>query len=111
MVIEVIHFMSICSSNKELTLQNDKIIHWSKLKAFADNRNKIRFSLGRSQNILGKGESAAYQHFLLFPQCFQKASFPGLSVKGLTHYHTMLHFDALKIYSCGKLCEKRRNCL
>ena len=23
----------------------------------------------------------------------------------------MPHFDALKIYSCGKHCEKRRNCL
>ena len=32
-------------------------------------------------------------------------------VKELTHYHTMLHFHALKIYSCGKHCEKRRNCL
>ena len=29
----------------------------------------------------------------------------------LTHYHTMPHFDALKIYRCGKHCEKRRNCL
>ena len=29
----------------------------------------------------------------------------------LTHYHTMPHFDALKIYSCGKHYEKRRNCL
>ena len=29
----------------------------------------------------------------------------------LTNYHIMLHFDALKIYSCGKHCEKRRNCL
>ena len=29
----------------------------------------------------------------------------------LTHYHTMPHFDALKIYSCGKHCENRRNCL
>ena len=29
----------------------------------------------------------------------------------LTNYHTILHFDALKIYSCGKHCEKRRNCL
>ena len=28
-----------------------------------------------------------------------------------THYHTMLYFDALKIYSCGKDCEKKRNCL
>ena len=29
----------------------------------------------------------------------------------LTHYHTVSHFDALKIYSCGKYCEKKRNCL
>ena len=29
----------------------------------------------------------------------------------LTHYHTKPHFDALKIHSCGKHCEKRRNCL
>ena len=29
----------------------------------------------------------------------------------LTHYHTMPHFQALKIHSCGKHCEKRRNCL
>ena len=30
------------------------------------------------ENIVGKGENAGYQHFLLFPRCFQKASFPGL---------------------------------
>ena len=29
------------------------------------------------ENIVGKGENAGNQHFLLFPQCFQKASFPG----------------------------------
>ena len=23
----------------------------------------------------------------------------------------ILHFDTIKIYSCGKHCEKRRNCL
>ena len=28
----------------------------------------------------------------------------------LTHFHTILHFDTLKIYSCGRHCEKRRNC-
>ena len=27
----------------------------------------------------------------------------------LTIYRTTPHFDALKIYSCGKHCEKRRN--
>ena len=26
------------------------------------------------ENIVGKGENAGYQHFLLFPQCFQKVS-------------------------------------
>ena len=31
--------------------------------------------------------------------------------RAITHYHTMPHFDALKIYSYGKHCEKRRNCL
>ena len=29
----------------------------------------------------------------------------------LTHSHTMTHFDALKIYSCGIHCKKKRNCL
>ena len=28
----------------------------------------------------------------------------------LTHYHTIPHFDALKVHSCGKHCEERRNC-
>ena len=34
--------------------------------------------INRVENILGKGENAGYQHFLLFPQCFQKAYFFGL---------------------------------
>ena len=29
----------------------------------------------RVENIVEKGENAGYQHFLLFLQCFQKASF------------------------------------
>ena len=43
----------------------------SKLKAFADNKMKIReklkFLLGKVENILGKGENIIYQDFLLFP--------------------------------------------
>ena len=31
------------------------------------------------ENTVGKGEKAVYQHFLLFPQCFEKASFPDTS--------------------------------
>ena len=31
------------------------------------------------ENTVGKGEIALYEQFLLFPQCFQKACFPGAS--------------------------------
>ena len=62
-----------------LTLPNDKVLDWSKLKDFADDKiklmEKLKFCWGRAENIVGKGENAGYQHFLLFPQCFQKASF------------------------------------
>ena len=79
-------------------------------------KKKCKFLLGMVENNLGKGENAGKQHFLLFPKCFQKTYFSGslivgIVLKKLTHYHTMLHFDALKIYSCGKHCEKKRNCL
>ena len=37
----------------------------------------------RVENTVGKGENAGFQHFLLFPQCFEKASFPDMS-KGVT---------------------------
>ena len=33
----------------------------------------------RVENIVGKGEIACCEQFLLFPQCFQKACFPGAS--------------------------------
>ena len=63
-------------------LQNDKFLNWSKLKALADNKinvtEKFEFVLGRVENIVGKGENAGNQHFLLFPQCVQKASFFGV---------------------------------
>ena len=35
------------------------------------------------ENTVEKGEIARYEQFLLFPQCFQKACFPGAS-KGVT---------------------------
>ena len=34
----------------------------------------MNFAMGRVENIEGKGENTGYQHFLLFPQCFQKVS-------------------------------------
>ena len=41
----------------------------------------MKFVLGRVENIVGKGDNAGYQHFLLFLQCFQKASYTE-SLKG-----------------------------
>ena len=32
----------------------------------------VRSVLDAIENIVGKGENAGHQHFLLFPQCFQK---------------------------------------
>ena len=50
-----------------------------KIEGFADDKMnvtwKLNFVLGRVENMVGKGENAGYQHFLLFPQCFQKLSF------------------------------------
>ena len=40
-------------------------------------KRKMKFGLGRSENIVGKRENAGYQHFLFFPQCFPKSSFQG----------------------------------
>ena len=31
------------------------------------------------ENTVGNGEIARYEQFLLFPECFQKACFPGAS--------------------------------
>ena len=63
------------------SLPDDEILDWSKLKAFADDKivvaEKLKFVLGRVENIVGKGENAGDQHFLLFSQCFQKASNTG----------------------------------
>ena len=58
-----------------------QILHSSKLKEFADKNSKFdengRKLFKRVENTVGKGEIAHYEQFLLFPQCFQKAFFPG----------------------------------
>ena len=81
-------------------LPNDKILDRSKLKQSADDNfkfheNSRKFSK-RIENTVGKGEIARHEQFLLLPQCFQKACFPGASkgvivwewVKSLPHHAT-----------------------
>ena len=52
---------------------------FTKLKAIADdifNVAKMMISVFDAvENIMGKGENAGYQHFLLFTWCFQKLCF------------------------------------
>ena len=55
---------------------NRQILDSSKLKGLADNYFKFNEN-GRKfskwvENIVGKGEIAHYEQFLLFPQCYQK---------------------------------------
>ena len=64
-------------------LPDDKILDWSKLKQFAEDNfefdeNSRKFSK-QVENTVGKGEIAFHKHILLFPQCFQKACFAGVS--------------------------------
>ena len=57
------------------SLPNNKILDQSKLKEFADDKIEVLkmmiFVFDMVENIVGKGENAGYQHFLLFVQCFQ----------------------------------------
>ena len=60
------------------SLPDDKILDLSKLKTFADDKinieGKLKFGLGKGENIVVKGENAGYQHFLPFPHFVHKAS-------------------------------------
>ena len=71
------------------TFQYDTILDQTKLKVFADDEltvTKMIISVfDRIENIVGKEEIARYEQFLLFPQCFQKASFPDPS-KGVIEW-------------------------
>ena len=72
------------------SLPNDNVLDWSKLEAFADDKGnlneKLKLVSRRIENIVGKGEFAGYQHFLLFPQCFEKPSLSGSLKVGTVWY-------------------------
>ena len=82
---------NMSSFGKELSLYHTTILlKGTKFKAFAadDKLNVAQIIISvfdRVENIVGKGENAGnqhfllfpQQHFLLFPQCFKKAFFLG----------------------------------
>ena len=53
------------------------------MKEFVDDNFKFdkkwKKVIQQEENTVRKGEIAHYEHFLLFPLCFQKACFPGVS--------------------------------
>ena len=59
----------------------------------------------RVENIVEKGENACYQHFLLFQQCFEKASFPDTSdrSKGVIVWEWVNSLPHNKILALPKL--------
>ena len=81
---------------------NDKFLDSSK---FADNfkfdENGRKLSK-RVENTVAKGEIARYEQFLLFPQCFQKAYFPGAS-KGVIVWEWVKTFLNDKFLDSSKL--------
>ena len=66
----------LCVLKVVISLPDDKILALSKLKAFADDKinltQTIKFVFPRTENMLGKTETAVYLHLLLFPQRFQR---------------------------------------
>ena len=56
----------------------DKISDLSQFKVFGDNKirvtRKLKFVVGRLENIVGKRENAERQHFFPFPTMFSKGS-------------------------------------
>ena len=69
------HFIRQISSILKSKHVAYKILDLSKMKALADDKlnvnQKLIFALGKIENIVVRGS----QHFSLFPQCFQNATF------------------------------------
>ena len=81
-------------------ISRPQILDSSKLKEFADDNFKFDENDGKLskwvENTVGKGEIARYEQFLLFPQCFQKACFPGAS-KGVILWEWVIWHQSMEI--------------
>ena len=63
--------------------QNFRLVQIESIAGDKINVTKIlKFVLGRVENFVGKGENDGNQHFLLFLQCFKKASYTVIKIHG-----------------------------
>ena len=62
-------------------LPDDEILEWSKLRQSADNNFEFDVNSRKFSKLVKNTVKniARHEQFLLFPQCFQKACFPGAS--------------------------------
>ena len=86
-------------AKKEKQTTNFRLFQTDDNFKFDENGRK---SSKRVENTVGKGEIARYEQFLLFPQCFQKACFPGAS-KGVIVWEWVNSFPNDKILDWSKL--------
>ena len=69
-----------CKDLTRYQTTNSRLPNWKSLPTTISKFDKNGRKLSKQvENTVGKGEIARYEQFLLFPQCFQKACFPGAS--------------------------------
>ena len=65
--------------NKSDSLLNERIVDISKFKTFTRDKftvaKMMEYFFEKEENIVGKGENADYQNFLLFPTIFSSELF------------------------------------
>ena len=105
-------FRFLLSVKRDLSHYQTTILDSSKLKEFADNNFKFdengKKLSKRLENTVGKGEIARYEQFLLFPQCFQKACFPGASKMSLCGNGLNICRKYRTILACAVYCRLTR---
>ena len=75
-------FMESYSCHSFHSSRNDKKLDRVKLKAFSGDILNVtqmtKFIFHEIENIVEKEENGGYQHFRLFPLCFQNTPFSGI---------------------------------
>ena len=75
----IIHFIILWLTHYQTTnfrhFQTEGVLQTT-ISKFDENGKKLSKQV---ENTVGKGEIVRYEQFLLFPQCFQEACFPGAS--------------------------------
>ena len=86
--------LKTCANSKHLQMTNQRCLKW------------MRFFFDKVENFVGKGENACYQHFLLFPQCCQRASLPKSLNCWIVWFICL--FRVLRLINCISVFKRRQ---